>query len=296
MTVASLKDIRPVPLTDLTARPAVRAPDDPVLAAQLRRATQRFEALFLETMLKSMDRSGDGNVLFGNGAGGEIYRTMVEGALSDELAETGPLGIAETLYRELAPAAGLSAPSAPLRRAAASAYGRHAGRIDSNPQAAPSVDRPPRAVTPSWFRRIAHWLPMSGEAARTSGVPDSLVAAVISVESDGNPTARSHRGARGLMQLMPATAQELGVRDPEDPMENLRGGSRYLRRLIDRFDGQLPLALAAYNAGPSRVAASGGIPPFPETRRYVERVLDRMRWLESPAGRRHSSKHVGGSK
>ena len=282
-----------MPVEARTSAPVREETDDPVLATQLRRATQRFESLFFETMLKSMDESGEGNVLFGNGSGGEIYRTMVEGALSESLAEGGPLGIADMLYQKLAPAVGLSQPPAGVHRAAARAYLRHSEPIELPPGVNGSM---PTGDAPGWFSRVEKYTSLAGDAARSYGIPDSLVTAVASVESDGDPAAVSGKGAEGLMQLMPATAEELGVTDPMNPDENLRGGSRYLKHLMDRFDGDLQKVLAAYNAGPSRVARYDGVPPFKETRRYVERVLERMRWLESPDGRRFSRKDVGGAK
>ena len=111
-----------------------------------------------------------------------------------------------------------------------------------------------------------------GLTARQNDLPAALVKAVIAAESAFDPEAISHKGAQGLMQLMPATSAQLGVQDPLRPDENVRGGVRYLRALIDRYD-DLALALAAYNAGPSAVDRYGGIPPYRETRAYVKRVL-----------------------
>jgi transglycosylase-like protein with SLT domain len=120
---------------------------------------------------------------------------------------------------------------------------------------------------PSWYTTE-----IKGAAERY-GVPEQLVSAVIRVESAFNPRAVSSKGARGLMQLMPETASVLGVRNTFDPYENIDGGVRHLRGLIDRFGQNLPLALAAYNAGEKAVTAYRGIPPYPETRDYVTRIL-----------------------
>jgi hypothetical protein len=111
------------------------------------------------------------------------------------------------------------------------------------------------------------------EAAARHGVSERLVSAVIRVESGFNPRAVSPKGARGLMQLMPTTATILGVRDSFDPVENIEGGVRHLRGLMDRFGQNLPLALAAYNAGEQAVMQYRGIPPYPETQEYVARIL-----------------------
>jgi soluble lytic murein transglycosylase len=111
------------------------------------------------------------------------------------------------------------------------------------------------------------------EAAARHGVPERLVSAVIRVESGFNPRAVSPKGARGLMQLMPGTASLLGVRNSFDPRENIDGGVRHLRGLLDRFPNSLPLALAAYNAGEQAVTQHRGIPPYPETQGYVARIL-----------------------
>jgi soluble lytic murein transglycosylase-like protein len=109
--------------------------------------------------------------------------------------------------------------------------------------------------------------------ATRSQLDPELIRAVVQVESAFHPGAESHKGAMGLMQLMPETARRLAVDDPWDPEQNLRGGTTYLRHLLDRFGGRLELALASYNAGPEAVQRYGGIPPYEETRSYVEKVL-----------------------
>jgi soluble lytic murein transglycosylase len=109
-------------------------------------------------------------------------------------------------------------------------------------------------------------------AAGSEGLPPALVKAVIAAESDFDPRAVSQAGAQGLMQLMPTTAAVLGVADPLEPTQNVHGGVSYLRSLLDRY-GDLTRALAAYNAGPEAVDHYGGVPPYRETRAYVDRVL-----------------------
>ena len=114
------------------------------------------------------------------------------------------------------------------------------------------------------------------EVAVRYDIPPILVAAIVEAESEFNPRAVSRRGARGLMQLMPGTASSLRVSDTFDPYENIEGGVRHLRRLMDRYRGNLPLVLAAYNAGEQAVMVYGGVPPYRETRRYVSRILRRI--------------------
>ncbi|VVD63683.1 Membrane-bound lytic murein transglycosylase F [Pandoraea morbifera] len=114
-----------------------------------------------------------------------------------------------------------------------------------------------------------------GAAASATRIDPALVAAVIDVESGFDRSARSHAGAGGLMQLMPGTATSLGVTDVTDPMQNVVGGTRYLAQLLDRFGGNVPFALAAYNAGQGAVLRHGGIPPYAETQAYVPKVLAR---------------------
>lgn len=125
------------------------------------------------------------------------------------------------------------------------------------------------------------------QAERQHLNPD-LVRAVIQVESGFDPSARSDKGAEGLMQLMPSTAADYGVRDPFDPTENIRGGTAYLRDLLDRYGNDERLALAAYNAGPGTVDRFGGtVPPFPETQRYVRKIRSAAGSAAAAAPGRH---------
>ncbi len=121
--------------------------------------------------------------------------------------------------------------------------------------------------------RAANYHSLIQKYASAHGVKAALIRAVMRVESCFNPNAVSRTGARGLMQLMPQTAAHLGVRDSFDANENVDGGVRYLKMMLVRFNQNTNLALAAYNAGPGAVATHKGIPPYPETRTYVQRVL-----------------------
>src|SRR5208337_2101671 len=144
----------------------------------------------------------------------------------------------------------------------------------SNNERNPVYARPQKVANFSSSRNMETFHSTVDEKAKLHNIDPQLVKAVIRAESNWNPDAISRKGALGLMQLMPSTAALLGVANPFDPEENIDGGVRYLKHMLERFNGNLTLALAAYNAGPKMVEKNGMVPSIPETVAYVKRVLE----------------------
>lgn len=292
--------------------------------AELKKVAKQFESLLVNELLKAMRSTVPENALWGDSGGTRIYRQMHDEALAEALAGSGKgLGIADLVVEQMRPTLpsernGHAAPS-PARRLRADELEpprarRHAASMTAvtDPVPATALATHPAAPLTAYRRQIAagdeltrmrrlqELAATQGGAARDTvaaygdslaaaaaetGLDPGLILAVAVHESGGDPTAVSPRGARGLMQLMPGTARELGVLDPHDPDASLRGGARYLARMLKRFDGRVDLALAAYNAGPGAVEHAGGrVPDFPETKRYVEKVSALARRLATPSG------------
>jgi soluble lytic murein transglycosylase-like protein len=164
-----------------------------------------------------------------------------------------------------------------------------AQKIDRSPYLYPNVNRQLRVpATPSHHKLLAQEVePWIRWASRHHKLPPALIKAVIRVESNFNPAATSPKGAQGLMQLMPGTAEQLQVANPYDIQENIWAGTRYLGMLLQKFNNNLALALAAYNAGPQRVERYRGIPPIKETRGFVRDVCTNfLQYSKEPTSRR----------
>lgn len=248
------------------------------------RACQEFESILIYQMLSTMRRAfkteeDDSDYGFGN----DIFKSMMDEQLSLALAKSGGLGIANLLAHGL----GLDEKSNPdiSRIENRSRTVRHLRLERSLGDRAESRSSKVRDVANAALKPYESII---RAAAKVFNVSDDLIKAVILQESGGNRHAVSHKGAKGLMQLTDATARELGVANPFDPVQNIFGGARLLKRLLNRFKGDLRLALASYNAGLGAVERYGGIPPYKETRAYVEGVLrhlDRIRGAAEVAKR-----------
>ncbi|MBN1826841.1 MAG: transglycosylase SLT domain-containing protein [Candidatus Eisenbacteria bacterium] len=200
-------------------------------------------------------------------AGAGLMTEVMDEHLAREIATQGGIGLGDALERQFA---SRFDPDAPVR------YRNVVSPVRSLPipdgYAAAGEPAEPDTIE----GRVERYDEIIREAASAFELEPELLRAVIAQESAGRPEATSPKGAKGLMQLMDGTAEEMGVRDSFDPEQNIRGGARYLRGLLDRFSGDLEKALAGYNAGPGAVERHDGVPPYRETRDYVSRVKRRM--------------------
>lgn len=226
---------------------------------RLKRAAQNFEAIFVSQILRNMRRSNTESGLFGNGMSGDIYGSMFDEKIAEAIASKGGLGIADIIIESIKRNEQHNVPDS----------GKHILDLRSVPSA-------------KAFRKSDDYdreRSIIKEASERYDLDPKLIMAVMLVESDFRKNAVSNKGAAGLMQLMESTAREIGVKNGFDARENVFGGVRYLKSLFERFNRNLELALSAYNAGPTAVEKYKGIPPFPETQRYVQKVINVYRKL-----------------
>jgi Rod binding domain-containing protein len=249
---------------------------------RLRKACADFEAIFISQMFKVMHESSEESSIFGDGLGADLYQGLFDEKVSEKLAESGSLGIGKVLYQKLAARlanddSGETSPIS-IRKAvlnqSTEKLKEKATQVESQTISIPKISSGSgNKLSPSMVNRIQTYEDEIQEAAIKYQLPLNLVYGVIAQESAGDAQSVSKVGAKGLMQLMDETASDMGVDNSYNPRQNIMGGARYLREQLDRFDGDLKLALAAYNAGPGNVEKYQGIPPFKETHDYVSKVL-----------------------
>ncbi len=238
---------------------------------KLAKASKDFESLMTSMLIKSMTQNSKG--MFGgeeeDGFGNDMMSVLYESQLADMITKNKGLGIADMIYRKLT---GENLPlTIPIKSTEKT--------LDINTTDKANYNK----VEPSQssINRLKAYEDIIQEASEEFGVPENVIKSVILTESAANPQAISRCKAKGLMQLMDGTAKDMGVRNVWDARENIFGGTKYLSLMLRQYNGDLKLALAAYNAGPGNVDKYNGIPPFSETKQYVARVFGYLKNWES---------------
>lgn len=239
---------------------------------------QNFEAIFVKMMFSKMTSTLDQS-FFGNSTGNHLYQGMFEEKLTDYVSNHEGLGIKKKITDYL---------NNQLNISAISSFSDSEEKLKSTELVGQqlmfdstilkrAMDHRSAVSTKTRPENYSHII---DEASQEFNVPKELITAVIRAESGGDARAVSKVGAKGLMQLMDGTAKELNVKHVFNAKDNIFGGTKYLGQLIDQYGGDLEKALAAYNSGPSNVDKYGGIPPFDETQKYVQKIMSELKEVE----------------
>ncbi len=243
--------------------------------AQYEKAARGFESMFVNMLIKQMKSSMLEEKKEENTFGADTLGSYTDMLLSDDISKTGKgIGIAEMIFKQMTGGNEISNITSSvegysdLTRQSSLPVFDKSKLQEKVSEAASSIN------ANSLTDRIEQYMPIIQDAAEKYGIPENLIKSVIRTESAGKHDAISPVGAKGLMQLMDGTAGDMGVSDSLDPEQNIMGGTKYLKFLMDRFDNDTETALAAYNAGPGNVDKYGGVPPFNETQNYIKKVLN----------------------
>lgn len=258
----------------------------------LEKAAKEFEGVFLGTLMRAMRKTVPDNELFNSSGPTKFYQQMHDAEIAKALAAGhSNMGIADLIVKQFADTvgdadqdSGLGGKPTPASEHVPAQEGiasyRRTSHLAGSLTDMALLHRQAELQGPAVADTLLRYQNELEQAARSAGVKPALLLSVVMVESGGDAQAVSRAGAKGLMQLMPGTAADLGVKQPEQPEENLLGGARYLSQMLTKFEGRVDLALAAYNAGPGTVARYGNeLPPYPETRQYVQKVLELYKQL-----------------
>lgn len=227
----------------------------------IKEAAQGFASLLILQMLQQMRNTVPEEGLFGGkNYAMDVFTSMLDEKIANRVAQNGSMGISGMISKSVEQKYDKLLPEGP-----------------PDSEKAAELNRPPAPVSMNNSTsngKVSRFNHIIDRVAEDIKIDPDLIRAVIMKESSGNPAAVSSKGAKGLMQLMDGTAKDMDVANSLDPEQNIRGGAKYLKKLLVQYSGDLPRALAAYNAGPGAVKVYDGIPPYPETQKYVTKVLE----------------------
>lgn len=247
----------------------------PEQKTKLAKASKDFESLLTSMMLKSMTKTTGG--LFGDEAlGGDVFDGMFQNEIASFMTKKNSLGVAEKLYKKIT-GEDLSKTEPEIPAARPKKKKAHAAEVPVEVNA--KNTSPAIAPSNSSLTRLDKYESIIEKAGKEYGIDKNIIKSVILAESAGNEKAHSVAQAKGLMQLLDSTASQMGVKNIWNPAENINGGTKYLAGLLRQYNGDLKLALAAYNAGPGNVDKYKGVPPFHETKTYITRVMGYLNHL-----------------
>ena len=238
---------------------------------RLAEVSKQFESLLTSMMLKSMNNTTDG--LFGeNSFGGDFFDSIFQFEIASKMSQGRNFGVAESIYQKMTGEKISTDILNPKIQAPKQKENIKLNNIETKlPSLKPSLNS---------LDRLNRFDSIINEASEEFAVDKNLIKSVILAESSGKENALSKANAKGLMQLIDSTADSLGVKNVWDPKENIFGGTKYLSQLLRKYNGDINLALAGYNAGPGNVDKYDGIPPFEETKTYVARVTGYIKNFE----------------
>lgn len=255
--------------------------------ARLAKASKGFESILTQMMIKSMTKTNEGGLFGGgDGLGGDMYDSIFEAEIAKHISNKNGLGVAGMIFKKVT---GQEMDEFEKLYAAIErdreVKGEKSLKTENKKEAEPvkiNVENiQKKQISPSndSLKRLEKYDNYIDEASKKYGIDKNIIRSVILTESAANPKAISRANAKGLMQLIDTTAEDMGVRNSFDPKQNILGGTKYLAKMLRQYNGDLKLSLAAYNAGPQNVEKHNGVPPFEETKNYIARVLGYFNYL-----------------
>jgi len=252
-----------------TETPVIESTHTPREKAKLAKVAQDFESMLTSMMLKSMNKTTGG--MFGEESfGGDYFDTIFETELASYISKSKSLGLADMIYKNVI------GEDLDINKIKQEIQSEGLGEIKRD------FINTSEAISPSRgsIDRLKKYDNIISKASKSFNIDENLIRSVILTESAANPKAISSANAKGLMQLIDSTAADMNVKDVWNPRDNIFGGAKYLSKMLKNFKGDLDLSLAAYNAGPGNVKKYDGIPPFEETKNYINRVKGYMKYWE----------------